>query len=85
MTDEKQTTNYINGLKYPIQKCVILHDVFSVDEAQNKAMKIERLYNKDSPFRRPMLLEEPLGVEGIQPSFTSVDQPPIQQTVKALC
>ena len=39
--DEQQTAKYISGLKYHIQKRVILHDVFSVDEAYNKAMKIE--------------------------------------------
>ena len=43
MTKEQQATKYINGLKYPIQEHVILHDVFSIDEAHNKAMKIERL------------------------------------------
>ena len=33
MMDEQQMAKYINGLKYPIQECMILHDVFSVDEA----------------------------------------------------
>jgi len=30
---------------------VILHDVFSVDEAHNKAMKFERLQNRGSLFK----------------------------------
>ena len=84
MTDEQQTVKYISGLKYPIQERVILHDGFIIDEAHNKAIKIERLHRRALPFRRPMLLEEPLGGEGIHPSSTSVDQPPTQQTVKAL-
>jgi len=83
MKDEQQTTKYISRLKYPIQERVILHDMFSVDEAHNKTMKIERLHNRVSPFRRSMLLEDPLGGEGIQPSSTTVGQPPTQQTVKA--
>ena len=43
MMEEQQTAKYINDLKYPIQERVIFHDEFSVDEAHNKAMKIERL------------------------------------------
>jgi len=40
---EEKATKYISSLKYPIQKCVILHNVFSVDEAYNKTMKIEKV------------------------------------------
>jgi len=76
MTEEQQATKYISGLKYPIQEHVILHDVFFVDEAHNKGMKIERLHSRAPSLRRPMLIEEPLGGEGIQPSSTTVDQPP---------
>ena len=78
MTDLQQTAKYINGLKYPIQKHVILHDVFSVDEAYNKAMKNERLHNRVPPFKRPMLLEKPLGGNRIQPNSMTVDQSPTQ-------
>ena len=56
---------------------------FSVDEAYNKTIKIERLHNRAPPFRRLMLLEDPLGGEGTQQSFTIVDQPPAQLMVKA--
>jgi len=59
MTDEQQTMKYISRLKYSIQERVILHDVFSIDEAHDKIMKIKRLYNKAPPFRHPMLLEKP--------------------------
>ena len=83
MTDEQQTAKYISGLKYHIQERVILHDVFSVDGAHNKAMKIERLHNKSPPLRRLMSTEEPLDGERIQSSFTTVYQPPTQQMVKA--
>jgi len=41
MAEEQQATKYINGLKYSIQNHVILHDVFSADEAHNKTLKIE--------------------------------------------
>jgi len=51
MTDEHQTAKYIIMLKYPIQDRVILHDVFSVDEAHNKTIKIERLKSKALPFK----------------------------------
>jgi len=63
MTDEKQTTKYISGLKYPIQEHVILHNVFSIDKTHNKVMKIERLQSRTAPFRRPLSIEEPLGGE----------------------
>jgi len=51
MTDEHQTAKYIIMLKYPIQDRVILHDVFSVDEAHNKTTKIERLKSRALPFK----------------------------------
>ena len=73
--DEQQTAKYISRLKYSIQERVILHDVFSVNEAHNKAMKIERLHSRAPPFRNPMLLQESLGGEEIQSSSTLVDQP----------
>jgi len=53
MTDEQQAAKYISGIKYPIQEHVILYDVFSVDEAHNKALKIERLQSRTPPFRYP--------------------------------
>jgi len=43
MMEEQQATKYISGLKYHIQECVILHDMFSVGETHNKALKIEKL------------------------------------------
>ena len=43
LTEEKQIVIYIHELNYPIQERGAIQDVFSVDEAQNKAMKIERL------------------------------------------
>ena len=44
--EEQQTSNYINRLKYSIQKRVVLQDVFYVNEAQNKGMKIKRLQGR---------------------------------------
>jgi len=58
MTEEQQATKFISGLKYLIQECVILHDVFSIYEAHNKAMKIERLQNRAPPFKYPKPIEE---------------------------
>ena len=45
LTEEQQISKYINGLKYSIQERVTIQDVFSIDKAQNKAIKIERLQN----------------------------------------
>jgi len=49
LTEEQHTTKYIHRLKYHIQECVALQDLYSVNEAQNKAMKFERLQNKALP------------------------------------
>jgi len=43
MMEEQQTVQYVNRLKYTIQERVALNDMFSVDKAYNKTMKIERL------------------------------------------
>jgi len=51
ITEEQQAAKYINSLKYPIRERVIRHDAFSVDEAHNKAMKIERLQKRVSSFK----------------------------------
>ena len=51
LTEEQQTIKYIHGLKYPIQERVALQDLYFIDEAQNKAMKVERLQNKTLPFK----------------------------------
>jgi len=45
LTEEQHTSKFING-----QERVALQDVFSVDEAQNKVMKIERLQSRVLPF-----------------------------------
>ena len=58
MMEELQAVKYINDLKYTIQKCVILHDVFSIDEAHNKALMIKRLQSWALSFRHPTLIEE---------------------------
>jgi len=42
LTEEQQTAKYIYRLNSPIQECVAIQDVFFVDEAPKKAMKIER-------------------------------------------
>jgi len=62
---------------------VILHNVFSIDEAHNKALNIERLQNRTSLFRRSRLIEKSTSGAGVQPSTTMVDQPPIRQSTNA--
>jgi len=43
MTEEQQAAKYISVIKYSTQEHVIIHDVFSIEEAHNKALNIERL------------------------------------------
>ena len=74
---------YINGLGYTIQEHVALHDVFSVDEAHNNAMKIKRLQSRAQLFRRQLSIEEPVKGDGVQPSSMTTGQPLIQPTTKA--
>jgi len=44
--EEQQAAKYISNIKYPSQECVILHNVFSVNEAHNKVLKVERFQSK---------------------------------------
>jgi len=83
MRKEQQATKYISGLNYSIQECVILHDVFSIDEAHNKALKIERLQSRAPPFRRPVPIEESASGTRVQLSSTTVDRPPARQSTNA--
>ena len=59
LTEEQQTAKYIHGLNYLIQERVAIQDVVSVDEAQNKVIKIERLRSKAPPSRHPYQLKSP--------------------------
>jgi len=61
MTEEQLTVKYVNGLRYTIQERIALHSVFSVDEAHNKAMKIER-QSRTPPSRHQLSIEEPAEV-----------------------
>ena len=81
MTDEQQTAKYINGLKYPIQKCVILHDVFSIDEAHNNAIKIERLQDRAVPFKSTA--EKTSGNKIALQRSTSGERPPTHKATDA--
>ena len=45
--EQQQTAKYIHTLKYH----VALQDLYSVDEAHNKVIKVERLQNKALPFK----------------------------------
>jgi len=81
MTEEQQAAKYISGLKYPIQEHMILHDVFSVDEAHNKTMKIEMLQNRASPFKS--VAEKTSSNTRTQQSSTSGDRPPAHKATDA--
>ena len=77
---EQQAAKYINGLKYPIQEYVILHNVLSVDETHNKASKIEILQGRAPPFRRPAPIEESASDVVVQLNSTIVDRLPTRQS-----
>jgi len=49
--------------------------MFSVDEAHNKTLKIERLQSSAPPFRRSTPTEEVASSTGVQLSFVTVDRP----------
>jgi len=80
MMEEHQTAKYISGLKYRIQERVIFHDVFFIDEAHNKVIKIERLQSRAPPFRCLILIEESTSDTGVHPSPTTVDRPLVRQS-----
>jgi len=62
---------------------VAIKDVFSVDEAQNSAMKIKRLRSRALSSRRPLSIEEPVGEEEVPLSSTMTGQPIVQPPAKA--
>ena len=51
LTEEQQAAKYIRGLKYPIQERVVFQNLYFVDEAENKAMKVKRLQNNVLSFK----------------------------------
>ena len=71
ITEEQQTVKYVIGLRYTIQERVALHNVFLVDEIHNKAIKIERLQSRASPFRHQFSIEEYVEGDGVQSSLTT--------------
>ena len=79
MTEEKQAMKYISGLKYSIQESDP-SDVFSIDEAHNKALKIERIQSRSLPFRCSTPIKKSASGIGVQPSFTMIDQSPTRQS-----
>jgi len=52
----------------------------SIDEDHNKALKIERLQSEAPPFRHSTLSASGARV---QPSYTTVDQPPARRSANA--
>jgi len=82
MTEEQQAAKYISTLKYHIQERVILHDVFSVDEAYKKVMKIKRLQNKDLPFKS--IAKKTSNSTRTQQSFTFGDRTPAHKATDIL-
>ena len=62
---------------------MIFHDVFSIDDAHNKALKVERLQSRASPFRQSTPIEESASDVGVQLSFTTVDCQPARHSTNA--
>jgi len=60
---------------------VAIQDVFSADEAQNKAMKIERLQNRALSFKGA--LEKTSGGSRTQQASISSEQPPAHKAIDA--
>ena len=60
-----------------------IQDVFSIDAAQNKAMKIERLRSKAPPFMHPLSIEELIGDNGVPPNSMTAGQLIVQPKAKA--
>jgi len=83
LTEEQQNAQYIHRLNYPIQERVAIQDVFSVNEAQNKVMKIGRLQSRAPPSRCPLSIEEHVGDDGVPLSSTTTGQPIVQPPAKA--
>jgi len=50
MTKEQLVTKYTSGLIYSIQKHVLLHNMFSLDEAHNFALEAEEMVIQPPPF-----------------------------------
>ena len=43
MTEEQLAIKYTSGLIYLIQKYVLLHNMFSLDEVHNLALEVEEM------------------------------------------
>jgi len=52
MTEEQLAAKYTSGLKYSIQKHVLLHNVFSLDEANCLTLEVEEMVIRSLPFVR---------------------------------
>ena len=81
LTEKQQTSKYINGLKYSIQERMAFQDMFSVNEAQNKVMRIERLQSRALPFKGAA--EKTSGSKKIQQGFTSSERPLARKAIDA--
>ena len=57
MTKEQLAAEYTRGLMYSIQISVFPHNVFSLDEAYNLALKAEEMINLVSTFHEILLVE----------------------------
>ena len=52
MIEEELAAKYSKELMYSIQKHVLLHNVFSLDEAHNLALEAEEMMIQPLPFMR---------------------------------
>jgi len=81
LTEEQQAAKYIHGLKYPIQERVVFQNLYSVDEAENKAMKVKRLQNNALSFKNSA--ERTFNDTRTQQGSTSNKQPPVRKASDA--
>jgi len=52
MTEEQLAAKYTSGLIYSIQKYVLWHNMFSLNEAHNLTVETEEMVIWSSPFMR---------------------------------
>ena len=52
MTEDQLAAKYTSGLMYSLQKHVLLHNAFSLDEAHNLDLEPEEMVIQPPPFRR---------------------------------
>ena len=63
-TEEQMVARYLSGLKLPIQESLSLHSIWTVSEAYNRALMVEKQFS-----RRSFAQSQPFG--GTKPNGTN--------------